>query len=386
MRRFFAIILCIIMLFVTAGCAPTGDNGATTVPTTQALKDQGIKNVILIIGDGMGPKQVEAGQAYAGKTFGFAQWQHTVANTNSLDSDGNATTTTDSAAAATALATGTLTTNGRVGRDADNNNLKTIMDYAAQDYGKATGVISTDVMNGATPAGFSGHATHRGDAEDILNSQTKSGLNLLCANYTADAVATRDLAKNSGYTYCDSLSEAKECAAAGKAGYWLLSCGDYTATDKLSDITTTALNYLDQDPDGFVLMIEQANIDKHGHNNNFVGICKCVNVLNDTVEAVLSWMGNRTDTAIIITADHETGGVDFSTEPIYQNSIKAADGTTLYYNFTTTGHTPTEVDVFVYGFEPKFEQYYTEDRPNAIKNTDIFKMMLGLLKDPMQGG
>lgn len=389
MKKFLAFFLCFLILLTTS-CTATDSAVATTATTavsTTTLQDQGIQNIILIIGDGMGPNQVTTGQLYAGETFGFTQWAHTTANTNSINEDGAPVQTTDSAAAATALATGMLTTNGRVGRDADAKDLKTIMDYASQDYDKATGVISTDLMNGATPAGFSAHADHRGDTDDILLSQIKSGLNLLCSAFTGEAVEKRDLAKSAGYTYCDSLYEAKECAANGENGYWQLSCSDFSATDKLADVTTTALDLLDQDPDGFVLMIEQAQVDKHGHSNNFLGSCKCVNVLNDTVEAILTWLGDRTDTAIIITADHETGGLEYSSEPNFANSITGKDGSTqIYYNYTSTGHTPTEVDVYVYGFTPNFEKYYTEERPSSIKNTDIFKIMLNLLEDPTQEG
>ncbi len=384
MKRIFAIVLCGLML-LTVACAKTDTADTTTAaPTAEVLEEQGIKNIIIVIGDGMGPNQVKSGEIVSGKQHVFADWDHTLVNTNSLDSNGEPLTTTDSAASSTALATGTLTTNGRVGQDASGKELKTIMDYA-QEYGKATGVITTDAIYGATPSGFSGHSESRNNYDDIMRSQLSSGIDLFCAKYTAEAMEKRYDIANAGYTLCDSIYEARDSLNVEKA-YWLLNVSGHTATDKLSKVTETALQFLSRDTDGFVLMIEQANIDGHGHSNEFNGLPQCVNILNDTVSTVLNWVGDRTDTAILVTADHETGGLQISTEPDFANKYTCANGDVLYYNFTTTNHTSTCVDLFTYGFNPDFTKYYTEDRPDAIKNINIFDMMLDILQDPMQEG
>ena len=126
-------------------------------------------------------------------------------------------------------------------------------------------------------------------------------------------------------------------------------------------------------------MIEQAHIDKYSHNNDFDGMTKAVLSLNDTVNTVMSWVGDRTDTAVIITADHETGGLSVSTTDQLENTYTAND-TVVYYNWTTTGHTNTYIRMFVYGFAPSFieSDYYGND--GAVKNTATHRILIDLLK------
>lgn len=389
MKKNICLFLCILMLLLAA-CAPqqpdapaTTTAAPTTEATTTAPQVGGIKNIILIIGDGMGPAQLQSGQLSSGKTYAFTSWDNTYVNTNCLDSKGEPTVTTDSAAAATALATGQRTTITRVGQDKDGTNLKTILDYAGEDYGKATGIVTTDTLHGATPAGFSSHAETRYDEKGILNAQLVSNINLLCGSSSDYTFNMRTSIGYAGYTLCDSLSYAETKLDADKL-YWQMSMGGDSPLVDLDETVLCALDYLSQDSDGFVMMVEQAHVDKYCHSNEFYGMQACVNYLNDTVEAIMGWIGDRTDTAVLITADHETGGLSVSTEDIYPNMFTADSGQNIYYQWTSTGHTPTEVHLFSYGFEPHFERYYTEQSPAAIKNTDVFNIMLDLLENPQQ--
>lgn len=382
MKKSLVFILAFVLLCFAA-CTPTPVENTTAVPTTtEAPANLGIKNIVLIIGDGMGVNQVEATQIVNGEKFSFTQWDHTMVNTNSLNSNYEPLNTTDSAASSTALATGILTTNGHIGQSANGDNLKTILDYA-KEKGKSTGVVTTDAIYGATPGGFSGHSGSRYNYEDILFTQLQSDIDLLCARYAAEVVDKRADIKNAGYDFSSIMGNAQKSLESEKA-FWLLNIADYNATDKLATVAEMSLNFLDKDPDGFVLMIEQAQIDHHGHSNEFEGIVKCVNVLNETVESVMNWIGDREDTVVLITADHETGGLQISREPGFLTSYPCADGSSIYYNFTTSNHSNSEVYLFTHGFEPNFEQYYTEERPAAIKNTNIFDMMLDILNDPLQ--
>ena len=116
------------------------------------------KNVILMIGDGMGPTQIEAGSLYRNAPLTMQKFPYmTTVETRSASN-----AVTDSAAAATAFATGTRTANGKVGLDVESNKLETIVDIA-HGLGKRTGVIATEELSGATPMGFSGHADVRTD-------------------------------------------------------------------------------------------------------------------------------------------------------------------------------------------------------------------------------
>ena len=372
-RKVLSLVLCVLLcISLFAGC---GGNNAETQP-----QDVGIKNIILIIGDGMGPAQIELGELALGEEFVFRGWQNTFCNTNSIKKDGGeAAQTTDSAAAATALATGTLTTNGHVGLDAAGNELKTIMDYA-KEYGKSTGVVSTDDMDGATPAGFSGHSPDRRDQETILKSQTTSGVDLLCSNYTGAVYA---LAGPAGYEYCDFYSSIQDTMSADKV-WWQFSMAGASPADKLEKVTVDALNYLDKNEKGFVVMIEQAHIDKYCHDNGAETAAMCSISLNNTVKAVLNWIGDRKDTAVIVTADHETGGLEVSKENKYPYSFVSQQGNTVYYKFASEDHTPTPVYAYFHGFDPKLSQYAMDSSGEIIKNTAIFQIMLELLKNPKQ--
>ena len=338
-----------------------------------------VKNIILIIGDGMGDAQIRAGELAAGKTFIFRDWDTTYSNTNSLRlATGLPTQTTDSAAGGTALATGYLTNNDKVGVAPNAVELKTILDWA-KEMGKDTGVLTTDVMNGATPGAFSAHTTNRHDKKAILESQLTSGVDLLGANIS-------DLAKNmkadieaSGYTYCTDMTQVQASMGQDQL-YWLLNLERTDSSSmSLESVVPYALNYLDQNEEGFVIMIEQAFIDKFCHNWDIEGTEYYSNSLNNTVEVVLEWLGDRDDTAIIITADHETGGLSVGEEGEYANSYTSTSGNTFSYEYTTESHSSTPVPVYWYGFDLDLSPYYLDEEGMIIKNISVFDIMMNLL-------
>ena len=383
LMRITSILLCLLLLVacssnaIPATSAPA--TNATTIATTPAPSE--IKNIILIIGDGMGDAQIEAGELAKGENFVFHDWQRTHSNTNSLDEYGNATKVTDSAAGGTALATGTLTTNKYVGKDSDANDLKTIIDYA-KEYGKATGVVTTDTIFGATPSAFSGHSVDREDYVTILYTQLESNADLLCANASSKSAEMKSFYEKAGYTYCNKFSSIGDTLASEKA-YWQFNMAGTSATDKLEKVVPYALDFLDKNSAGFVMMIEQAHIDKYCHNNEIEGTQLMANSLNNTVEAILEWMGDRTDTAIIITADHETGDLRVNTEKKYPTKY-AFGSSTIYYMYGSENHSDTPVSVYVYGFTADFTPYYIDETQEVIKNISVFEIMLDLLQNPIR--
>lgn len=340
-------------------------------------QDSKIKNVILIIGDGMGLNHIEAGELALGKPLEFTSWDKVKVNTSSV-TDSGSLTTTDSAASATALATGTLTKNGYVGKDPDQNDLRTIMDVA-KEYGKATGVVSTDAITGATPGGFSGHSINRDDSGTIFVSQTTSGVDLMCATPNTYSDIYGYKLEENGYTVYDNFADIAGSMTKDKA-WWQFSMSGVEAEVQLEDVATHALNFLDRDEDGFVLMMEQAYVDKYSHNNEIDGMLKSVHSLNNTVKKVLEWIGDRKDTAVLITADHETGGLEVSgTAGDYPNLFITPEGNMVSYQWTTTSHTNSFVGLFTYGFTPDFSNTYYQSNKN-IKNIDIYKFMESLVK------
>ncbi len=341
------------------------------------------KNIILLIGDGMGPSQIKAGEIYKGSSLTLQKFPYsTMVETVSLDG------TTDSAAAATAIATGERTENGRVGMKmnwllGDYEDISTIVDIATS-LGKRTGILTTEELYGATPMGFSGHSLSRNNTEELLHSASNSGNVNLFASYTISTTYSNIL-KNNGYQIIDSvekISESKEEKIFGsyniQAKAKSMMAGEQVAFDYL---VTEALEYLSQDEDGFFLMAEGAHIDHGGHSNDIHYMLEELLAFDDGVQAALNWAKNKKDTVVIVTADHETGGLVLQSTINKSNmfDISEANGRPAQYYWSTTGHTSTEVYCYINGANIDFSKYAFNSK-DIIKNTDIFKIVDSLMK------
>lgn len=403
--RILACMLAIIMLLSFVACnsaqpspteptqAPTEDaqkptekptskptERPTARPTQEVLEsDSKIKNLIIVIGDGMGLAHIEAGQIAEGKSYDFTSWQNSVCNTNSIDSSNNEVLT-DSAASATALATGTSTKNGYLGKDKNSRDLDTILDIAAC-YGKSTGIVTTDYLYGATPAGFSAHCADRNNSDSITLSQIDSDVNYMCGlrndsfykKYYTDKMAKNDI------FYATDLSDTSSILESEKVFLPIdLENGKQNSVD-LKHASAMAIDFLSRNEDGFVLMIEQAYIDKESHSNDIKDMLYRMKSLNDTVEFVTDWASGRDDTAIIVTADHECGGLFSSVEDKYDSSHEG-DDSLLYYDWTSTDHTKSMVGIFVNGVEVDFAEISMYNTDEKIRNTDVFLLMCDILK------
>ena len=346
----------------------------TTNSSSQPQQPNEIKNIVIIIGDGMGLEHISAGQIYTGKTFAFTTWQQTSVNTNSLNSRGSATTTTDSAASGTALATGHLTKNGYVGKDSTGADLETILDRASE-LNKSTGIVTTDTLYGATPAAFSAHVSDRNDYTGIITSQLSSGVTLLCGDRDQTyCVSRKSEIEAAGYAWSDTLSGTDSIMSEAK-NYWQFDLPDAY----LPDATEKALNYLAQDEDGFVLMIEQAHIDKYSHNNQIESMIRAMQSINNTVDKVIEWIGDRTDTAVIVTADHETGGFFVSKDAVFVSKY-GPKNKEFYYTWTSSDHTNSKVGLFVYGVTVDFSKFTYYSSNQVVKNTDVYNLAYGILQ------
>jgi len=361
----FVLLIVVLALGVFAACAPS------------PVEADGIKNVILVIGDGMGLQHVEAGQLANDKTFPFAAWQSVLVDTNCLNGDGTAASkTTDSAAAATALASGCLAYSGFVGMDSKLKDCKTILDVA-RERGKKTGIVTTDKLYGATPAGFSAHSMSRNSTKEIITTQMQSQVDLLCAT-SSDTVATySEQFSQNGYQYCNNYDNRNEVTA--EKALCLFDLEGYGSSVPLCDATQFALDFLDNDK-GFVLVVEQAHVDKNSHNNDFAAMVSAANSLNDTVETIMAWVGNRNDTAVLVTADHETGGLSVSKTDANGTEFTTAGGNTMYYNWTSTSHTDSKVGLYYTGFTLDCAKLPYFGEAELIKNSDIFVIMNALVR------
>ncbi len=387
-RRWLALTAAGMMTLSMTACEDltgklTGLFGGGTA--SESAADEGIilknvtkaKNVILMIGDGMGPQQIEAGALFKDDLLCMQRFPYmTTVETRSLDS------TTDSAAAATALATGTRTSNGMVGKYNTYEELTTIVDIAAS-LGKRTGVIATEEIYGATPMGFSGHSNSRNNRAELLESAaTSSNVNLFASSVITDA--DMRYFTEGGYTTVNAADDISEATQEKIVGSYainpvaepMFAKGGVVSFDRL---VTEALEYLSKDEDGFFLMAEGSHIDHGGHNNDIAYMLEELISFDNGVQAVLEWAEGRDDTVVIVTADHETGGLLVDGEATHDDMMLAYDGIGYCYRWTTTGHTSTDVNCYINGADIDFSSY-SFGTNGRIKNTDVFKIMKSLME------
>lgn len=307
-------------------------------------------SAILFIGDGMGPMQVHLSRVEPGQPLEMEKLPVAgVVTTNSVGGR-----VTDSAAAGTALATGHKTENGRIGTDPDDQRLQNILERARSMY-KSTGIITTDALHGATPASFAAHVDDRGKRSEIAAQMAGSGVDVLIGFWKGEFVP-----KSAGGNREDNRDLIAEMRAKGydvvftrdellksKGDKVIANFEDETAPT-LAEMVTNAVDRLSRDPDGFVLVVEQARIDWECHDHKLPEAISFVRSLDKAVVAARSAALERGRTLVVITADHETGGL-------------APDGT-----FSTEGHTGTPVRLFAVG--PGAEAFAGD-----LDNTDVPK-------------
>ena len=374
-KRLTAILLTAMAVTSTCGCREKSSDGPII------LKDvKHAKNVILMIGDGMGPQQIKAGELYKGESLTMQNFPYMTKVETISKSD----TITDSAAAATAMATGVRTTNGIVGKDSGYTDLETIVDIA-HSLGKRTGVIATEELYGATPMGFSGHADTRGDRETLLTSAaTSSNVDLFASSTITEEY--QNIFTSAGYQLLADADDISESTAEKVFGSYVIPAvaeamsadGNVVAFDRL---VTEALEYLSQDKDGFFLMAEGSHIDHGGHNNDICYMLEELLAFDAGVQAALEWAKGRDDTVVIVVADHETGGLEVDSLATHEEVLETYQngGAGAWYFWTTTGHSATDVNCYINGANIDFTKY-SFGKKSRIKNTDVFEIMKSLLQ------
>ena len=321
------------------------------------IKD--VKNVILLIGDGMGENSIEWTKAETGyEAFTDTMPYRGYSQTDSLSG------TTDSAAGATALSCGKRVFNSNLCSlavliDGYGATLCTYTNVseAAKSLGKRVGIVTSDLNSGATPAGFSAHTYKRELAQEITDQQKDSGLDLIWA--ADNGLAVKDDFEKAGWTYTQTLSEIKEVkngerSFAAITGTIYYDDGSESAAP-LSELTACAIDNLDNDK-GFFLMVEGAHIDKNSHSNNKEGMFNAFREFDKAVECAVDFAREDGNTIVIVTADHETGGITFNEE-------------TKSYEYTSGGHTDTDVPLLVYGSDELVKD------GASVKNIEVAKFI-----------
>ena len=336
---------------------------------SQNFKSEKPKNIILMIGDGMGVSHVFAGlTANHGKLF-LNNLKYTgFSKTQSADNF-----ITDSGAGGTAISCGVKTYNGAIGVDKDTVAVKSILEEA-EEKGLATGLVSTSAITHATPASFISHQPSRVMYEEIAADFLKTDIDVFIGGGAVHFVQRKDgrnLAKElstKGYqieTEMDKISKIKKGKLAGFTAD--IHNGRVAERgDMLPKATKTALNILDNNSDGFFLMVEGSQIDWGGHANSTIYIVEEMLDFDQSIGKALDFAEKDGETLIIVTSDHETGGFSVAGGDFKSGLVNGA--------YTSLGHSAVMVPVFAYG--PGAEEFI-----GIMDNTELYKKMKQLLLD-----
>jgi len=370
MRVIFLILIFPVVLFNCGSSRPVMGGGETpihTIPNPHQGKPA--KNLILMIGDGMGLTQVTAGIYQNNNFLNFEKFPVTgLMKTHSYDN-----LVTDSAAGGTAMACGVKTYNNGVGVDKDGIPVKSILEEA-EEKEMMTGVVVTSALVNATPASFMAHQKLRAFTEPIAEEIANSGVDFLVGGgkkyFDRRMSDDRDLSKEmeaKGYQIEDFINNQRIQDVKIKPGKKLVY---FTADDDpLTKIT--GRNYLpyaskmgaeflkSRSENGFFMMIEGSQIDLGGHATNFKYVMTELLDFDETIKKVLQFAEEDGETLVVVTADHETGGLTIK-EGSKLKKIKS--------DFAYGRHTATMVPVFAYG--PGSENF-----TGIYDNTELYRKM-----------
>ncbi|MDD6276030.1 MAG: alkaline phosphatase, partial [Clostridia bacterium] len=302
------IIRAIVSMYVSLMLLISGGLGLLGTQATKHEDYRTYKNVILMIGDGMGFNTVEAAKQIKGADISYEKMP--VICQSETRSASNKVT--DSAAGGTALACGVRTYNGAIGVYmfaplANKYDVPMSLTELAKSNGKAAGVVTTDKTSGATPASFSAHSVVRQYEKDISRDQLNSDIDLIWGGAT-ESVNAENCAEN-GFELITTASEldALEPGTRSFAQFDNDSIKNITNendTPYLSDMTEKAIELLNADEDGFFLMVEGAYIDKFSHGNDFDGCTSHVVEFSKAVQVAMDFAEANGDTLVVVTADH----------------------------------------------------------------------------------
>jgi len=308
-------------------------------------KNPPVKNVIFFIGDGMGIPAVYAAMSVSKAPLNFERFPVTGFQTTY---SANAYIT-DSGAAGTALASGSKTRNGAIGVDENGTPVYSVL-AKAEEAGLSTGVVATSSVTHATPASFIAHQSSRGSYEDIAMDFLKTDVDVFIGggydhfSKRADKLNLIDSLKVRGYEIATDLVMIARSQSDKLAGltypvqppYRLKGRGDMLAIS-----TGKTIEILSKNRKGFFLMVEGSQIDWAAHANAADTLIDETLDLDKAVGLALDFAEKDKHTLVILTADHETGGVTITGGDMKTGVVKLS--------FSTKDHTAVMVPVFAFG-------------------------------------
>lgn len=358
MKKIHLLLLIVLSIFFVQ-CASTGNK-------TEEKAAPQVKNVIVMIGDGMGVSQVYAGLT-ANKGMLFLEKSQFVGFSKTYSASSYIT---DSAAGGTAIACGTKTKNGAIGVDADGNPVKSMLEYAAEN-GLSTGVVVSCAVTHATPASFVAHQPSRKMEEEIAVDFVNSDLSVFIGggkkyfDGRSDNENLLDKLSAKGFQIAFNLDDIKKVGSGKLAG---LVADEHPALypergEFLPESVQAAINLLKNNDKGFCLMVEGSQIDWACHANDKDATISEMLDFDRAIKVAFDYADQDPNTLVIITADHETGGMSLTGGDLSTGEVEA--------NYGTKGHSAVMVPVFAYGAgAAEFAGIY--------ENTDILTKVLKL--------
>ena len=313
--------------------------------TLLSAEAQEVKNIIYLIGDGMGLTSVSMMQIdnnYEATIFDKAD-NIALQKTYSLDNR-----VTDSAASGTALAAGSKTNNTMLGKLPDGTVVESLMELASK-LGKATGIVVTTYLQHATPGAFYAHVDSRHEYATISEQLLASDVDIAMGggmHFFEERYGNRDNAlkaiAESGFT----LKENLDTETTGERVLALLAPYEIdNRTGYLAKATAEAIDHLDNCDNGFVLMVEGSLIDGMGHGNNAEGQRAEMRDFMEAIEVATAYAAEHPETLVVVTADHGTGGLTI----ISGNADFNLSEQGVEYHWATGGHSGEMVPIYLYG-------------------------------------
>lgn len=339
-----------------------------TVSVKPVCNNNTIKNVIVMIGDGMGLEQISCGWVLNGGRLNLDNFQVTgFSRTYATDR-----LITDSCAGGSAIATGVKTKYYYMGVDPDGNPVPSLL-HLAQEQGRKTGVAVTCRINDATPLDFVGHSLDRDDEYVNAAQYVHSNVDFLSGgglHFWEDREDGRDLVKEMvdlGYTFVDNR-EALNQVSEGRVLGLFAPLEMEPSLDRgpvLEDCATKAIELLDNEK-GFFLMIEGSSIDDWCHRQKVGYMAEELFDFDRTIGKVLKWAEADGHTLVVVTADHATGGLTLLGGSLEERTVKV--------HFSTKGHNGILVPVFAYG-------PHAEDFVGVYENAELSQKIRALMQE-----
>lgn len=342
------------------------------VLTLGVASAQEVRNIIYLIGDGMGLSSVSMMMVESGYNSTIFDYAENVALQKTYSADNRVT---DSAASGTALATGYKTNNTYIGCTPDGVAVESLLDVAKRE-GKATGVVVTTYLQHATPAAFYAHTESRHNYGIISEQLVQSSLDIAIGGgmghfkerYQDEA---KTVIADGGFVLIEDMSELKKQSGDSRTLALLADweVGSNTGS-YLADATSEALRLLEKrgEDNGFVLMVEGSLIDGMGHANNAEAQQLEMQGFMGAIEVAVEYAKRHEGTLVVVTADHETGGLSIvSADANFNLSEQGVE-----YRWTTNGHSGVMIPIYLYGVA-------NECINGIVENTDIANTLKTLI-------